>query len=230
MSTMKILLVVWLSLAALIAPLSGGAAETIAVIGTGEVGGALGPELASLGHTIIYGSREPERDGVVELVARTGNDASATTPERAASAAGIVILAVPGLMVEPITQGLGDLSGKIIIDPTNALRRGKDGSLEMAVESSNAELIQNAAPGAYVVKAFNTLNWRQMVDPESSGGPISIPLVGDNADAKVRVAALATELGLEPIDLGPLKYARYVEGMLILWINSEEHFEYHLRR
>jgi predicted dinucleotide-binding enzyme len=65
----------------------------------------------------------------------------------------------------------------------------------------------------------------QMVDPESSGGPISIPLVGDNADAKARVAALATELGLEPIE-----YARYVEGMLILWINSEERFEYHLRR
>jgi 8-hydroxy-5-deazaflavin:NADPH oxidoreductase len=229
MSTMKFLLVIWVSLAALIAPLTG-SAETIAVIGTGEVGGALGPELASLKHTIVYGSREPERDDVVELVSRTGNDASATTPERAASAAGIVILAVPGLMVEQITRSLGDLSGKIIIDPTNALRRNEDGSLEMAVESSNAELIQNAAPGAYVVKAFNTLNWRQMADPESSGGPISIPLVGDNADAKARVAALATELGLEPIDLGPLKYAPYVEGMLILWINSEERFEYHLRR
>jgi 8-hydroxy-5-deazaflavin:NADPH oxidoreductase len=229
MSMMKFLLVVWLSLATLIVPRTG-AAETIAVIGTGEVGGALGPELASLGHTIVYGSRESERDDVVELVSRTGKDASATTPERAASEAGIVILAVPGLMVEQITRSLGDLSGKIIIDPTNALRRAEDGSLEMAVESSNAELIQNAAPGAYVVKAFNTLNWRQMVDPESSGGPISIPLVGDNADAKARVAALATALGLEPIDLGPLKYARYVEGMLILWINSEEHFEYHLRR
>lgn len=229
MSTMKFLLAAWLSLAALIAPLSA-AAETIAVIGTGDVGGALGPELAALGHTIVYGSREPEREDVVDLVSRTGHDASAATPERAASEADIVILAVPGLMVEQITRGLGDLSGKIIIDPTSALRRDEDGLREIAVESSNAELIQNAAPDAYVVKAFNTLGWQQMVDPESSGGPISIPLVGDNSDAKARVAALATGLGLEPIDLGPLKYARHVEGMLILWMNSEERFEYHLRR
>ena len=48
------------------------AAETIAVIGTGNVGGALGPEFAALGHTIVYGSREPERDDVVALVERTG--------------------------------------------------------------------------------------------------------------------------------------------------------------
>jgi 8-hydroxy-5-deazaflavin:NADPH oxidoreductase len=210
------------------------AAETIAVIGTGEVGSALGPEFAMLGHTIIYGSREPDRQEVRELVSRTGDGASAATPELAARDADIVVLAVPGLVVEEVTRGLGDLSGKIIIDPTNALRRGEGGLLEMAVETSNAELIQGLAPDAHVVKAFNTLNWRQMVDPETSGGPISIPLVGDSAEAKARVAELVSGLGLEPIDLGPLEHARHVEGMLILWINSEAvgggSFEYHLRK
>lgn len=209
-------------------------AETIAVIGTGQVAGALGPEFAELGHTIVYGSRDPSRDDVKALVDRTGHDASATTPAEAASGADIVVLAVPGDAIEAVTKSLGDLSGKIIIDPTNPLRRNEDGLFEMSVATSNAELIQGWAPGAHVVKAFNCLNWRQMIDPESSGGPISIPLVGDNARAKAVVASLVEGMGLEPIDLGPVRYARYVEGMLILWINSRyvsnEPFEYHLRK
>jgi predicted dinucleotide-binding enzyme len=209
-------------------------ADTIAVIGTGEVGGALGPEFAEQGHTIVYGSRNPERSKVMDLVEKTGELASATTPAEAAAQADIVVLAVPGLLVEEITKSLGDLSGKIIIDPTNPLERRMN-RLEHAVDTSNAEIIQAAAPGAYVVKAFNTLNWRTMVDPASAGGPVSIPLVGDNGRAKDTVAELVTGMGLEPIDVGPLRDARWVEGMLILWINNRfggkrPSFDYHLRR
>jgi len=208
-------------------------AETIAVIGTGDVGGALGPEFAAQGHTIVYGSRDPQRGKVKELVEKTGDLASATTPAEAAAQADIVVLAVPGLMVEEITKSLGDLSGKIIIDPTNPLERRMN-RLEHAVDTSNAEIIQAAAPGAYVVKAFNTLNWKTMVDPSSAGGPVSIPLVGDNGRAKKIVAELITGMGLEPIDVGPLRDARWVEGMLILWINNRygdkrTSFDYHLR-
>jgi len=208
-------------------------AETIAVIGTGDVGGALGPEFAAQGHTIVYGSRDPQRGKVKELVEKTGDLASATTPAEAAAQADIVVLAVPGLMVEEITKSLGDLSGKIIIDPTNPLERRMN-RLEHAVDTSNAEIIQAAAPGAYVVKAFNTLNWKTMVDPSSAGGPVSIPLVGDNGRAKKIVAELVAGMGLEPIDVGPLRDARWVEGMLILWINNRygdkrTSFDYHLR-
>ena len=209
-------------------------ADTIAVIGTGDVGGALGPEFAAQGHTIVYGSRDPGRDKVRELLERTGEEASATTQAEAAAQADIVVLAVPGLLVDEITRSLGDLSGKIIIDPTNPLERRMN-RLEHAVDTSNAEIIQAAAPGAYVVKAFNTLNWRTMVDPASAGGPVSIPLVGDNAKAKEKVAELVSGMGLEPIDVGPLRDARWVEGMLILWINNRyggrrPSFDYHLRR
>jgi len=229
----KLLPAFLVTLAGMAAPLHL-SAETIAIIGTGQVGSALGPEFAALGHTIVYGSRNPDRQDVTDLASRTGDGATVATPEDAAANADIVVLAVPGMVVEEATRSLGDLSGKIIIDPTNALRRGEDGLLEMAVETSNAERIQSHAPGAFVVKAFNTLNWRQMVDPESSGGPISIPLAGDSGEAKARVAKLVTALGLEPIDVGPLKHARHVEGMLILWINSgddgRESFEYHLRK
>jgi predicted dinucleotide-binding enzyme len=152
----------------------------------------------------------------------------------AAADADIVVLAVPGLMVEEITLGLGDLSGKIIIDPTNPLKRNLQ-RLEHAVDTSNAEIIQAAAPDADVVKAFNTLNWKTMVDPSSAGGPISIPLVGDGGKAKKKVAQLVEGMGLEPIDVGPLRDARWVEGMLILWINNRygslrDSFDFHLRR
>ena len=209
-------------------------ADTIAVIGTGDVGSALGPEFAAQGHTIVYGSREPQRGQVKELVEKTGELASATTPADAAAQADIVVLAVPGLMVEEITRSLGDLSGKIIIDPTNPLERRMN-RLEHAVDTSNAEIIQAAAPGAYVVKAFNTLNWKTMVEPSSAGGPVSIPLVGDNGRAKKKVAELVSGMGLEPIDVGPLRDARWVEGMLILWINNRygsmrSSFDYHLRK
>jgi NADPH-dependent F420 reductase len=210
-------------------------AETIAVIGTGDVGAALGPRFAAQGHVIIYGSRDPSRDKVQRLVEQTGKNASALPPAEAASGADIVVLAVPGLMVGEITRSLGDLSGKIIIDPTNPLKRGTAG-LEHAVATSNGEIIQAAAPNAHVVKAFNTLNYRTMIDPESSAGPVSIPLVGNSDNAKNTVAQLVAGMGLEPIDLGGIENARWVEGMLILWINNRygpnkrERFDFYLRK
>jgi predicted dinucleotide-binding enzyme len=230
MSSARQLLIVLLSISAATAA----TAETIAIIGTGEVAGALGPEFAAQGHTVVYGSRSPGRASVARLVAATGEGASATTQSEASAQAGIVVLAVPGMLVEEITKSLGDLSGKIIIDPTNPLQRSKLG-LEHGVESSNGEIIQNAAPDAYVVKAFNTLNWRTMVDPDESGGPVSIPLAGNSGSAKKTVAKLVAEMGLEPIDVGPIEYAHWVEGMLILWINNHygsvrEPFEFHLRK
>ena len=106
-------------------------ADTIAIIGTGSVAKALGPEFAAQGHTIIYGSREPGAEKVLDLVAKTSGDASAALPIDAVVDATIVVLAVPGLLVDEITRGLGELSGKVIIDPTNAL----------------------------IVKAFSTLNF-----------------------------------------------------------------------
>ena len=225
----KLLAVCLLSLAAPVA-----FADAIAIVGTGEVAGALGPEFAALGHTIVYGSREPDRDSVRELVARTGNGARATTPAESVTGADIVVLAVPGLLVADIAASLGDLSGKIVIDPTNPMRRGPGGELAHAVDTSNTEILQAAHPDAEIVKAFNTLNWRTMVDPASAGGPVSIPLAGDSDRAKKRVAELCTGLGLEPIDVGGADKARWVEGMLILWINnrisSRDRFEFHLRR
>lgn len=208
-------------------------ADTIAVIGTGDVGGALGPEFASLGHVVIYGSRSPGSDEVAALVARTGHGAAAASPSEAAEKAEIVVLAVPGMLVEEIVTALGDLSGKIIVDPTNPLVRRDDGKLGIEMQGSNAEIIQAAAPGAYVIKAFNTLGWRTMIDPESTGGPVSIPLVGDNDEAKAKIAEIVRSMDLEPIDVGPLRNARHVEGLSVLLLNNAlgggPSFEFYLR-
>lgn len=208
-------------------------ADTIAVIGTGSVGGALGPEFAALGHDVIYGSRSPDSDKVKVLVERTGHGARATRPVDAAAAADIVVMAVPGMQVGKIVSSLGDLSGKIIIDPTNPLIRRDDGMLGIEISGSNAEIIQAASAGAKVVKAFNTLGWRTMIDPESTGGPVSIPLVGDDPEAKAKVADIVQAMGLEPIDVGPLRNARHVEGLSVLLLNNTfgrgPVFEFHLR-
>lgn len=210
-----------------------GQADTIAVIGTGNVGAALGPEFADLGHVVIYGSRNPDSEKVVALVARTGPGARATEPRDAASGADIVVLAVPGMLVKEVVTDLGDLAGKILVDATNPLERRDDGKLDIGIDGSNAEIIQAAAPGADVVKAFNTLGWRTMIDPASTGGPVSIPLVGDSDEAKAKIAELIASMDLEPIDVGPLRNARHVEGMVVLLLNNAfgggPIFEYHLR-
>ncbi len=208
-------------------------AHTIAMIGTGDVGSALGVALAREGHTVVYGSRNPDRDKVRELVARTGNNASAASQSDAAAQADIVILAIPPLVVEDTTRALGDLTGKIVIDPTNPMRL-VDGRFERAVDdTSNTEIIQAAAPGAYVVKAFSTVTWQTMLEPDTRAGAISVPIAGDNPAAKDTVAKLIVALGLEPIDVGVARDARWVEGMLLLWINNRfsdrQAFEFHLR-
>lgn len=209
-------------------------ADTIAIIGTGDVASALGPGFAAQGHTIVYGSREPSRGDVAELVERTGGGASATTQREAVQGADIVVLAVPGTVAEQVTRDLGDLSGKIILDPTNRVGRSDDGWMvhDVPGKGSNAELIQAAAPDARVVKAFNTLNYRTMIDPQSSGGPVTIPIAGDDEEAKATVAELIEGMNLEVVDFGPLRYAHVLEEMLIVWANARGRgaaFNYYLR-
>ena len=207
-------------------------AEIIAMIGTGEVGSALGPEFAAQGHEIVYGSRNPDRDSVRELVARTGGSASATNQADAVAGADIVVLAVPWYAVEEVVANIGDLSGKIVIDPTNPRMVGDDGLRDFAVDPSNAEWIQRWAPQSRVVKAFNTMGWETMVDPDSTGGPVTVPIVGDDPEAKAVVSGLIEGMGLEPVDLGPVRYAHVVEGMYIVWGNARalgNPFHYHLR-
>jgi predicted dinucleotide-binding enzyme len=195
-------------------------AETIAVIGTGNVGGALGPRFSELGHDIIYGSRQPMRADVQELIGRTHGNATAMVPAEAAAAADIVVMATKWADAEVALKSLGDLSGKIILDPNNAVRVDANGMRHMDVETSTAQMIQGWAPNANVVKAFNTLGAGTMANPASAGGPMTIPIAGNDADAKAVIAGLVTGIGFDVVDMGDISAAHVIEGMLIVRGNA----------
>lgn len=208
------------------------AAETVAIIGTGNVAHALGPAFAASGHEIVYGSRNPDRDSVDALIAMTGNGARAVAQSEAADGADVVVLAVPWDVVESVVDNLGDLAGRVIIDPTNPYAAAEDGLRDYALESSNAERIQKLAPEAHVVKAFNTMTAQLMANPGRASGPVTVPIAGNDADAKAVVAGLAEDIGFMAMDLGPVRYAHVIEGMFLVWANARQSgdpFEYYLR-
>ena len=192
-------------------------ARTVAIIGTGDVGEALGVRWAAAGHEVIYGSRTPSSDRVAALTALTGHGARAADPAEAAAAGEVVVLAVPYAAVERLLPTLGDLAGKVVIDCTNPLSRDL-GSLVTEPGTSGAEVVAGLLPGAKVVKALNTTGVANMRDPVYPDGPPTMLLAGESSMAKAVVADLVADLGFEPVDAGPLKSARWLEPLAMLWI------------
>ncbi len=206
-------------------------AETIAVIGTGNVGMALGTEFAGLGHTVVYGSRDPDSEKTQALLAKTDN-ATAALPAEAAAGADVVVLAVPGMVTETVVNGLGDLSGKIIIDATNPLVfTGNPPVVTYGTDKSLGEIVQAAHPEAHVVKAFNTIGWPLMIDPPTPA-PV-IPLAGENAEAKAQVAEWVQAMGIDTVDVGGIYHARVTEHLVVMMLNNRftgtEKFEFVFR-
>lgn len=194
-------------------------AETVAVIGTGNVGMAIGTEMAGLGHTVIYGSRSPLSLKTMELVSKTGTDAKAVLPAEAAEQADVIVLAVPGVVTKNVAYGLGDLSGKLIIDATNPLIfEGDPPAVSYGADTSNGQIVQSLHPGASVVKAFNTISWQQMIDP---GRPRPVmPLAGNDAAAKSRVAEWVHAMGIDTVDIGGIEHSRVTEQIVVLMLNN----------
>ena len=193
-------------------------AETVAVIGTGNVGMALGTEFAGLGHTVVYGSRAPDSEKTQALVDKTGN-ASAALPGEAAGQADVIVLAVPGMVTESVVKALPDLSGKIIIDATNPLIfTGNPPTVTYGTDRSQGEIVQEAHPDAFVVKAFNTIGWPLMIDPPVPA-PV-IPLAGEDATAKKQVAEWVRAMGIDTIDVGGIYHARVTEHMVVMMLNN----------
>ncbi len=203
--------------ALLLTSFGGVAAETVAIIGTGDMGDSLGPKIAEAGYEIVYGSRDPARESVQALVAATAGKASATTPREAAQAADIVLLAVPWPPMEEVAQGLGNLDGKIVIDVSFAFEQGADGYPVMSVETSSAEMIQGWNPGAHVIKW--SLPTAHYIDfPEKLGARPSNLIAGDDRQSKEKVAAIAHAIGQDPFDSGPLRMSRAIEAQVLLFM------------
>jgi len=188
--------------------------DTVAILGTGDMGDSFGPRLAALGYRVVYGSRNPATERVKALVALTGHSSTATTQKEAAQLGDIVLLALPWPAMETVTQNLGDLSGKVLIDMSwPPARIADDGYYEYTMERSAAEMIQGWNPGAMVAKAFLTLGSNVIDDPSTASGPVSVPIASNSRIAKEKTARIAAELGLDPVDAGPLRYARHIEAM-----------------
>lgn len=188
----------------------------ITVIGTGNVGQALGVTWAQKGHEVIFATRDPQSEKVQEILARAGEKARAMGIVDAAATAPIIILATPWNAAESVVRAVPDWSGKILVDATNPIAPG----LQLAIsgDSSGAEQVARWANGAQVVKAFNTTGAENMINPLYHGESTTMFICGDSAEAKAVVTQLAEDLGFEVADVGPLTAARYLEPLAMVWI------------
>jgi len=190
----------------------------IGIIGAGNIGGTLGRAWAAKGHEVVFGVRDPRGPKVQELVKATGGKARAASPAEAAAHGEVVLLATPWAAAQAALRGAGDLTGKILVDATNPLRPDLSG-LTLGHTTSAAEEVARWAPGAKVVKAFNTIGAQHMANPRFGTQSASMLICGDDAAAKKAVLALAEVLGFDPVDAGPLTQARLLEPLAMLWIS-----------
>jgi 8-hydroxy-5-deazaflavin:NADPH oxidoreductase len=190
----------------------------VAIIGTGDVGTSLGPRLAAHGYRVTYGSRDPGRAAVRELVERTGPNASAATQQQAAAGADVIVLAVPGRVLEQVVRDLGDVAGKILVDVTSpAMRPAADGYPELVPGPGSSERVQALVPQAHVVKAG--IPSAYLIDgPQALGLAPTVTIASDDRAAKETVARMIDALGLDPFDAGPLRFARTIDEVGLLFI------------
>ena len=137
--------------------------------------------------------------------------------------------------MEQVAQNLGNLDGKIVIDISTPYRQAADGYMESMVETSSAEMIQQWNPGAKVMKTFALQASYVIDDPGVVGGPVTIPIAADDREAKELLAHIIVEMGLDPIDAGPLRYSRELEAMQRLYgvpfhQRREAAWEFYFRR
>jgi len=163
----------------------------IAVIGNGNVGSGLSRILGEAGHEVTTIGR---------------NDDLST----AVAKAEVVVVATPYGAIADLA-GKADFSGKTVIDVSNPVTEDFSG-LQVGHKTSAAEEIASSLSGATVVKAFNTVFAQNYgTGPKVNGQPIQTFVAGDDEAARETVKALAAEIGLEPVDAGPLANARYLE-------------------
>lgn len=188
----------------------------ISIIGAGNVGMALAEALTQRGASIVLGVPDPKK--YANRVNALGSKARITNTADAIASGEIVILAVPHSATTAIAQSVHNWQGKILVDATNPLAPGLSG-LTVGTSTSGAETLAQHAQGARVVKAFNSTGAENMADASYASGLPMMPVCSDDADARQRVMALATLIGFEAVDMGPLMAARYLEPFAMTWIH-----------
>ena len=182
----------------------------IAIIGTGNVGQALGSTFARAGHQVTYAARDAEKTA---KTAATIGATTAASPADATQKADVIVLVVPFTAVQAVAAEIAPVAaGKIVIDATNPLSPDASG-LSTAGGPSGAEQIASWLPGARVVKAFNTLFATVQADPATHGVTIDALYATGDDRAKDEVADLLRSIGFRPVWVGPLARARELEAI-----------------
>jgi predicted dinucleotide-binding enzyme len=194
----------------------------IGILGTGDVGKALGRGFLALGHEVKMGARDARNEKAAAWVKESGPKASAGTFADAAAFAELNVLATLGAANPSVIEHArpGNLEGKILIDTTNPLDFSGGGApkLFLSGNDSGGEQVQRLAPGARVVKAFNIVGNTSMFKPSFPGGPPDMLYCGNDAVAKQQVGKLLEEFGFVATDVGGIESSRYLEAMCIAWV------------
>lgn len=184
----------------------------VTVIGAGNMGAAFVKQLTRAGHQVSVTARDQAK---AADVAGQHPGARAVPAAGAAQDADIVVLATGYGDAVAALQSLGDLQGRVVIDITNPLTADYMG-LTLGHDTSAAEEIAKAVPGATVVKGFNTVFAQVLGSGAAAFGadrPVTVFVASDSAAAKQTATTLAQSMGFDVIDAGSLKNARYLEPL-----------------
>jgi 8-hydroxy-5-deazaflavin:NADPH oxidoreductase len=197
----------------------------ITVVGPGNMGRAIASRARAGGHSVTFAGKTLESaqkaaDGVRDS-AKQGAEISATTLENVEPGDVVVLALWYGTNIE-VAKQLGEkLRGKTVVDIANPLNSTYDG-LATPPDSSSAEEVAKAAGSkTKVVKAFNTTYASTLQQGQVAGQPLDVFLAGDDQEAKNKVAQLVKDAGLRPVDTGPLRRARQIEGLGLLHIVTQ---------
>ena len=186
----------------------------IGIIGAGDVGGTLGKSWRQRKHDIMFGVRNLQSHNVQRL-AQMDKSLTFGNINDAVSFGDVILFAIPWTSIEETVRGR-NLSGKIVIDPTNPLT--PDLRQLAFDDSSVAERIANLAKGAKVVKAFNTIGAQTLNNLIFGSNRADLFLCGDDTPSKRVVGELAADIGFDVVDIGSLANARMLENLALLWI------------
>jgi 8-hydroxy-5-deazaflavin:NADPH oxidoreductase len=194
----------------------------VGILGSGDVGQALGNGFVSRGHTVKIGAREATNEKAVAWAAKHAGKASAGTFRDTAAFGEMLVVATLWSGTENALSlaGKENFKGKVVLDVTNPLvfEPGKPPRLALGCTDSGGEQVQRWLPGARVVKVFNTVGFPHMIDPKFPGGPPTMFLAGNDPSARAAVADVCKAFGWETVDVGGIEGARLLEPLCILWV------------
>jgi 8-hydroxy-5-deazaflavin:NADPH oxidoreductase len=181
----------------------------ITIIGTGNMGRGIATRALAGGHTVtLLGT---EREKAQALAGELSGDVRAGAVGDPISG-DVVVLAVWYQALDDVLGRYGDqLAGKTVIDITNPVDPETYAPLTLEAGSAAQEIAQKA-PGAKVVKAFNTTFAGSLVEGQVAGEPLDVFVASDDDEAKAKVRELVEGAGLRVLDAGPLPIARQLEG------------------